>query len=115
MKDYSESAWYVLGKDLERNVLVVGQGNENNDLYSRKLTAAQPKWINAEAPELPLHCSAKIRYRQSDQSCAVKQLPNNQIEVCFDDPQRAVTPGQYVVFYQGDRCLGGAIIEEHLR
>ena len=115
LKNYSESAWYVLGKDLERNVLVVGQGNENNDLYSRKLTAAQPKWINAEAPELPLHCSAKIRYRQSDQSCAVKQLPNNQIEVCFDNPQRAVTPGQYVVFYQDDRCLGGAIIEEYLR
>lgn len=115
LKNYGESAWYVLGKDLQRNVLVVGQGNENNDLYSRRLTAAQPKWINAEAPELPLHCSAKIRYRQSDQSCAVKQLSNNQIEVCFDDPQRAVTPGQYVVFYQGDRCLGGAIIEEYLR
>jgi tRNA-specific 2-thiouridylase len=60
---------------------------------------------------LPLQCQAKVRYRQADQECSVKNLASGQIEVSFSEPQRAVTPGQYIVFYQQDRCLGGAIIE----
>lgn len=111
----AEAAWYVTAKDLERNVLVVAQGNENADLYSRELIAARPAWINAVAPTLPLHCNAKIRYRQQDQECVVTEADAGQIQVRFAEPQRAVTPGQYAVFYDGERCLGGAIIEQFIK
>ena len=112
VRNKAEAPWYVVEKDLPRNVLVVAQGNENIDLYSRQLIAAAPSWVNVQTPELPLSCNAKIRYRQVDQPCTVEQLPDNLVQVTFDEPQRAVTPGQYVVFYQEDRCLGGAIIEQ---
>ena len=106
-----EAPWYVVEKDLKRNVLIVGQGNENEDLFSNVLRAKPASWINLETPELPLRCSAKIRYRQSDQACEVSANADGSLLVRFDDPQRAVTPGQYVVFYQSERCLGGAIID----
>ena len=115
VKHFAEAAWYVLDKDLERNVLIVGQGNENSGLYSKKLIASKPEWINTDTPELPLRCNAKIRYRQGDQSCTVNAVSGNQIEVHFNDLQRAVTPGQYVVFYQGERCLGGSIIQQYFK
>ena len=115
VKHFAEAAWYVLDKDLERNVLIVGQGNENSGLYSKKLIASKPDWINTDTPELPLRCNAKIRYRQGDQSCTVNAVSGNQIEVHFNDLQRAVTPGQYVVFYQGERCLGGSIIQQYFK
>lgn len=114
VKNRDDAAWYVVNKDLLRNVLVVAQGNENRDLFSKQLLASTPTWINAESPELPLRCAAKIRYRQEDQLCSVSVIQDNMIQVNFDEPQRAVTPGQYVVFYQQDRCLGGAIIEQHI-
>ncbi|MDA1370709.1 MAG: tRNA 2-thiouridine(34) synthase MnmA [Proteobacteria bacterium] len=114
VQNRAEAAWYVVGKDLGRNVLVVGQGNENHNLFSSRLHAEQPSWINSQAPALPLQCSAKIRYRQTDQTCQVTRLSNGSLEVNFDSPQRAVTPGQYIVFYVDDRCLGGAIIEQFL-
>ena len=110
-----EEPWYVVDKDLKRNLLIVAQGNENRDLFSRELIAVAPGWINHRGPALPLRCSAKIRYRQSDQSCTVTALQNGLIAVKFEKPQRAVTPGQYVVFYRDDRCLGGAIIEQFIR
>lgn len=114
-KNHAEAAWYVVNKDLPRNVLVVAQGNENDYLFSRRLLAAAPAWINSPAPPLPLRCNAKIRYRQSDQLCTISLNDDEWLEVSFDEPQRAVTPGQYVVFYQQDRCLGGAIIERYIR
>jgi tRNA-specific 2-thiouridylase len=113
VRNRNEAAWYVVDKDLKRNVLRVAQGNENSDLYSSQLIASAPSWINAQAPELPLRCKAKIRYRQSDQLCTVSAGQANLIQVRFDEPQRAVTPGQYVVFYEHDRCLGGAVIEQY--
>ncbi len=122
MRNRPEVPWYVVEKDLSRNVLIVSQGNENNDLFSKELIAKQPAWVNGEAPLLPLRCTAKIRYRQQDQHCMVLADVENgspeqagQVRVQFDVPQRAVTPGQYVVFYQDQRCLGGAIIDAYRR
>ena len=102
----------MVDKDLERNVLIVGQGNENEDLFSSMLYTQQPSWVADEPPRLPLTCTAKIRYRQQDQNCTVS-ADQNGLKVDFEHPQRAVTPGQYVVFYDGDRCLGGAIIDRY--
>ncbi len=110
---YPEAAWYVVDKDLQRNVLVVGQGNANEDLFSRALIAAAPAWINT-APHLPLACTAKIRYRQADQECTVTAQDDGRIRVDFTEPQRAVTPGQYIVLYQNEQCLGGAVIERFI-
>ncbi len=108
-----EAPWYVVDKDLQRNVLIVSQGNENNDLFSKTLIAQPATWINQEGPQMPLQCSAKIRYRQADQACTVQALEDGRLEVTFQQAQRAVTPGQYVVFYQHERCLGGAIIDAY--
>ena len=106
-----EAPWYVAGKDLERNVLVVVQGKDHPLLFSRALAAAQAHWINGEPASLPLRCRAKIRYRQADQDCLLTHGPEGGYHVEFERPQRAVTPGQYVVFYDGEVCLGGAVIE----
>lgn len=110
-----EAPWYVVAKDLPRNVLIVAQGNDNKHLFSQALLATNPSWINATPPPLPLRCTAKIRYRQADQDCQISTHGDNLVQVVFDQPQRAVTPGQYVVFYQGQRCLGGAVIEQYLK
>ena len=111
LKHYDESPWYVAKKDLQRNTLVVVQGTKHPLLYSQQLIATQPDWINAE-PELPISCTAKVRYRQADQACKVKLDDKQNLVVSFETPQRAVTPGQSIVFYSGERCLGGAIITE---
>jgi len=115
VKNKADAPWYVVNKNLAQNSLIVAQGNENEDLYSTKLLASMPSWINKNVPLLPLSCTAKIRYRQSDQHCQVNLFSKTQVEVIFDQPQRAVTPGQYIVFYHQDRCLGGAIIELFFR
>ena len=115
VQNRAQAAWYVVDKDLKRNVLLVAQGAEHDDLFSSELIAAAPAWINSIAPELPLRCTAKIRYRQADQECTVTIAENKMIRVEFELPQRAVTPGQYIVFYEGERCLGGAIIEHYCR
>lgn len=104
-------AWYVLGKDLERNRLIVGQGHDHPWLFSRVLEAGTLDWCDNRTQTRPLRCHAKIRYRQADQSCWVEPLAGNRCRVSFDRPQRAVTPGQSVVFYQGEECLGGGVIE----
>jgi len=115
LQKFGEAPWYVVGKDLERNILVVAQGNQNEYLFSSALKATQLAWINHHHPLLPLQCTAKIRYRQADQHCTVETITNNSIMVTFREPQRAVTPGQTIVFYNGDICLGGAIIEQYFR
>ncbi|MFT4862171.1 MAG: tRNA-specific 2-thiouridylase [Pseudohongiellaceae bacterium] len=114
-KKYPEAAWYVVEKDLTRNVLIVGQGNDNKDLLSSELIASPPAWIGGSSQLVPANCCAKIRYRQADQLCRLESLPSGGLRVLFDKPQRAVTPGQYIVFYQGARCLGGAVIEQFQR
>lgn len=110
LKHADESPWYVLEKDLDANRLIVGQGNENSRLFSRTLRASTIEWGMGSTPTLPLTCKAKTRYRQPDQPCTI-QADDQGILVTFDEPQRAVTPGQYVVFYDNNVCLGGGVIE----
>jgi tRNA-specific 2-thiouridylase len=102
--------WYVLDKDLDRNALIVGQGHDHPRLYSDGLTGETAHWIAGEAPSLPLRCRAQVRYRQKPFECTVEAGMDGGVEVHFDVPQRAVTPGQSVVFYRAERCLGGAVI-----
>jgi tRNA (5-methylaminomethyl-2-thiouridylate)-methyltransferase len=109
--DASDAPWYVADKDLARNVLIVVQGHDHPALFRRTLTAAQLSWIAGHPPSTTFRCTAKVRYRQPDQAAEVHCAPDGTCEVRFDEPQRAVTPGQYVVFYQGDVCLGGGVIE----
>ena len=115
IQDKPEAAWYVTDKDVTRNVLIVTQGNENSCLFSQELIATKPIWINEQEPTFPLNCCAKIRHRQSDQICRVELTADKFLKVSFKEAQRAVTPGQYVVFYDNERCLGGAIIETYGR
>lgn len=104
-------AWYVAAKDVAQNRLIVVQGHEHPLLFSRALTAQQVHWIAEPPLTLPYRCTAKVRYRQVDQACTITQLTDTFCQVIFEQPQRAVTPGQSIVFYQQDHCLGGAIIE----
>jgi tRNA-specific 2-thiouridylase len=112
--DAGGSAWYVAGKNLERNELLVVQGQDHPRLYASELAASEPHWIGAAPREWlrgePWRCQAKIRYRQSDQRCTVLRR-GERLVVRFDEPQRTPTPGQFVVFYDGDHCVGGATIE----
>ena len=113
--DGAEAPWYVTRKDAERNELVVVQGSDHPLLLDDWLAASDAHWIGAPPHEVaagaPFRCAAKIRYRQPDQLCTVVRTAERELEVTFDQPQRTPTPGQYVVFYDGDRCLGGAVIE----
>jgi tRNA-specific 2-thiouridylase len=103
--------WYVLKKDVKRNVLIVGQGEKHPVLYAKALTFHQASWMSGKAPKLPLNCHAKIRYRQNDQACVLSMDANNKdFLITFEKAQRAITPGQSVVLYLDDRCLGGGII-----
>ncbi len=109
LPNHPDAPWYVAGKDLQRNVLIAVQGKNHPLLFSDWLTTSDIYWVNA-APELPLRCSAKVRYRQDDQSCTLFRDEQG-YRVEFDQPQRAVTPGQSLVLYDGDVCLGGGVIE----
>jgi tRNA-specific 2-thiouridylase len=109
-KGKAELPWYVVDKDMQRNVLLVAQGENHPALFKKSLIATALHWINTP-PTLPLPTTAKIRYRQPDQACDVTMLNAGRYQVNFAQPQRAVTPGQAVVFYQDDICLGGGIIE----
>ena len=106
----TDDPWYVYGKDLANNRLLVCQGGNNNLLMTNRLTCSQLLWINEQQPELAFNVRCKVRYRQPDQDCSVN-LTEAGAMVSFPDHQRAITPGQSVVFYQGERCLGGAIID----
>lgn len=108
----SGEPWFVASKDLKNNVLYVVQGGDDPRLLSTSLTATQLNWINGEVPTEELKCTAKFRYRQQDQGVTLRFLPDQTCEVIFDAPQKAVTPGQAVVFYDGDVCLGGALIQQ---
>ncbi len=111
--DRPELPWYVVAKDVEANALVVAQG-EHDLLFSDRLVGADASWIGKAPDRLDqgFHCTAKVRYRQADQDCVVTATADGAVEVIFDELQRAVTPGQFVVFYTGDRCLGGAVIDQ---
>jgi len=108
-KDSSGEPWFVAGKDMEKKVLYVVQG-DHPWLHSQSLKAQQLSWVAGKPPSLPCNAMAKTRYRQPDQVCTITQDDDGKINVVFEDKQRAVTPGQSVVFYKGDDCLGGGII-----
>jgi tRNA-uridine 2-sulfurtransferase len=104
--------WFVVRKDLQNNILYVTQGDDHPALYSQGLTASKLHWVNGAAPDTEFACTARFRYRQPDQGVRVAILKDGACRVAFDEPQRAVTPGQFVVFYNDDECLGGGVIEE---
>jgi len=104
--------WFVAGKDLEKNVLYVAQGDKHPSLFSKSLTAETVNWISPNRPEGTFACTAKFRYRQPDQGVKVTFTGADTCEVAFDEPQKAITPGQSVVFYDGEVCLGGGIIDK---
>ncbi|MFI4969318.1 MAG: tRNA 2-thiouridine(34) synthase MnmA [Lysobacterales bacterium] len=109
-RDADGEPWYVVGKDLATNVLHVAQGNANHWLSSRRLAASGLSWIAGAAPGAELCCTAMTRYRQPAQACRV-EIDGERCVVTFEEPQRAVTPGQSVVFYDREVCLGGALID----
>ena len=103
-------AWYVAQKDLAENTLVVVQGHDHPLLLKRALAAQEASWISGDAPAEGATHSGKTRYRQPDSVCFVTRSENDEIALEFAQPQWAVTPGQSVVLYDGDQCLGGAVI-----
>jgi len=103
--------WFVVHKDLKHNVLYVAQGENHPALYSYGLMASNLNWISQKKMEEKFTCTAKFRYRQKDQGVDVHLMPDGKSKVVFHEPQKAVTPGQAVVFYNGEVCLGGGIID----
>jgi tRNA-specific 2-thiouridylase len=104
-------AWFVADKDVTTNIVYLVQGTRHPALYCDGLVATEASWVSGTAPELPFRCRSKVRYRQPDQDCTITKIEDGKIHVVFDIPQRAVTPRQSIVFYDGDICLGGAMIE----
>lgn len=104
--------WFVVGKNLQDNILYVEQGYSNEKLYSDSLIASDINWVNSDKVQSTFTCTAKFRYRQKDSSVTVHILGNGRAHVVFDEKQRAITPGQAVVFYDGEVCLGGGTIDE---
>ncbi|MBC7428021.1 MAG: tRNA 2-thiouridine(34) synthase MnmA [Bacteriovorax sp.] len=104
--------WFVVGKDMLRNVVIVERGEFHPHMYADTLTATDLSFTSGLwTKPLPFKCKAKVRYRQKDQACTVTKIEGDKIFVEFDEAQRAITPRQSVVFYDGDICLGGAMIE----
>ena len=115
LKNASEDPWYVVAKDLERNVLIAGQGADHPLLYSNGLIANQLHWVDRKGPVQTMQLTVKTRYRQQDVPCTVEPINNGEVKVMFDKPEKAVTPGQSAVFYLGDVCLGGGIINSIIK
>lgn len=108
----SGEPWFVIGKNLKENVLYVGQGFHNDALYSDSLFAVNTSWVGDQKSIKPFKCTAKFRYRQPDIAVTVDVMDDTMVKVMFDEPVRAITPGQAVVFYDGDECLGGGTIDD---
>ena len=112
--DSLQSPWFVAAKDLARNALIVVQGRDHPWLLRRELRAGELRWLAGEPDGLDsgLELHARIRHRQVPARCHVRSVPVAQVEVAFDTAQRAPTPGQYLVLYRGEECLGGGVILE---
>ena len=110
-KEFENAAWFVCGKNLEKNHLIVGQGHDSKFLISNNCIATDLNWITDKPIEGKLY-QAKFRYRQADNDVTIKYLGEDKIQVFYKNGCRAVTPGQAVVIYDGEICLGGAIIDE---
>lgn len=107
--------WFVVGKNVEENILYVEQGADNDHLFSDGIIGNQVNWIHPDKIEKQFTCTAKFRYRQKDTKVFVTILEDGNVEVMFDQPIRAITPGQAVVFYDGEICLGGGIIDQVIK
>ncbi len=107
--------WFVAEKDIKNNILYVAQGENNPVLFSHGLIANELHWVSSKEKQNILSCTAKFRYRQADKAVTVHLLDNNKCKVVFDAPQKAITPGQAVVFYDGEVCLGGGIIDYSIK
>ena len=101
----------MVKKDLENNVLYVAQGRDHKDLYSKALVSDHVNFIGERPPQDQFECTARFRYRQPDQKVRVS-CQGDKLFIEFAEPQRAVTPGQFAVLYQGEQCLGGSVIQE---
>lgn len=112
-----EAPWYVVEKDLLRNVLIVGQGHDHPRLFSKGLIGNQLHLVNRKKLDKPISCTVKTRYRQEDVSCTLTPISEDEgtYQVMFNEQQSSVTPGQSVVFYQDNVCLGGGIINTLIR
>jgi tRNA-uridine 2-sulfurtransferase len=106
----AELPWFIARKDPARNALIVVQGHDHPLLLGSALGTARMHWLS-DARSEPFPCTVKVRYRQVDQPARLEPRADGSARICFESPQRAVTPGQYAVVYQGERCLGGAVIE----
>lgn len=115
LRDGSDDPWYVVGKDLQQNRLLVAQGHDHPALLASGLIASQLDWVDRKGPADTLRCTVKTRYRQTDINCTLTPLADGQVNVVFDQPQKAVTPGQSAVFYLDDVCLGGGIIDKAIK
>ena len=111
LKESAGGPWYVCGKDLAKNELIVVQGHDHPLLLSRKLRAEDLAWVSGAAPQPSSSYGAKTRYRQADAACRIDRVDEEDLEVEFSTPQWAVTPGQSVVLYRDDVCLGGGVIQ----
>jgi tRNA-uridine 2-sulfurtransferase len=107
---HAELPWFVARKDTARNALIVVQGHDHPLLFSSALATGRMHWLSAARGE-PFSCAVKVRYRQAEQSARLEPRSDGTARISFEKPQRAVTPGQYAVVYEGDRCLGGAVID----
>jgi len=109
-RGFTQAPWFVAAKDSRRNVLIVVQGHDHPLLSSGELATGVVHWLK-QAPSTTFRAQVKLRYRQADQPCRVEPLADGAARIVFDEPQRAVTPGQYAVLYDADQCIGGAVIE----
>lgn len=107
--------WYVLEKNIAENILIVGQGQKNPELYHNILIASNINWISGNFPKEVSQITAKIRYRGLDYNCDIEERDEKSIIVKFEEPQFAISPGQSIVFYDKEICLGGAIIDSRSR
>ena len=107
----TEEPWYVVKKDLTNNNLVIGQGHNHPGLYNKTIKTGQLHWITSSPSKIPFECTAKIRYRQKDQACIITTIKDGIATISFTENQFAPTPGQSVVFFNGEQCLGGGIID----
>lgn len=114
LRDGGDDPWYVVGKDLTLNRLLVAQGHDHPALLSSGLIASQLHWVDRTGPQQICRLTVKTRYRQHDIPCTVTPRSDGRLQVTFDSPQKAVTPGQSAVFYLDEVCLGGGIIDEAL-
>jgi tRNA-specific 2-thiouridylase len=113
MRDGEHAPWFVAGKDIARNALIVVQGHDHPLLFRREVAAVDVHWIDGTAPALPTRLTAKTRYRMPDAACTLRASDDG-VVATFDTPQWAPTPGQYLVLHDGERCLGGGVIDAPL-